>query len=286
MTVAPLLLAGLWMMGALLSFTGMAVGGRELTAELTTFQILLWRSVVGLAVVALLLTRFGWAQARSARLGLQVVRNLSHLVGQFGWFYAIAWIPLAQVFAIEFTLPILVSIMAMLFLGERMTATRGLAVAAGFVGVLVILRPGLIPVDLASLSALMAAFGYAGAYVMTKVLARDDTPLAILFYMTLVQLPIAFAASLIDWTLPSPGLWPFVLLVGLAALSAHYCLARALVLADATVVVPMDFLRVPLIALVGFLLYDEAIDPWILLGAVIIFGSIYANLRAERRAGA
>ena len=282
-TAAPLFRAGLWMMGTLASFIGMAIGGRELAGELTTAQILFWRSVVGIVLVAALLSRFGWGQIRSGRVGLHAARNLSHLVGQFGWFSAIGLIPLAQVVAIEFTLPILVSILAMVFLGERMTATRGIAIACGFVGVLVIIRPGLVPISLGALMALMAAFGYAAAITMTKAIAARDSALCILFYMTVIQLPVAFLASLPGWTLPEPALWPWIVLVGVTALSAHYCITRAMMLADATVVVPMDFLRVPLIAIVGFLLYGEPLEFWVLAGAAIIFGGIYINLRAERR---
>ena len=266
------------MMGAILSFMAMAVAGRELSAVLSTFQILFFRSVVGLAVVAVILSRAGWGQVRTGRPGLQVFRNLAHYIGQFGWFYGIALLPLAQVVAIEFTVPIWTAVLAVLVLGERLTWPRILAIAVGFAGILIILRPGLVSVSLASLAVLAAAVGYASSNTMTKLLTRTDTPLAILFYMSVVQLPLGFFPSLHDWVTPSPAMVPWIVVVGVSGLAAHYCMARAFLLADAIVVIPMDFLRLPLVAMLGYVLYGEGIDPWLLAGAVVIMGGNLLNI--------
>ncbi|UCE32320.1 MAG: DMT family transporter [Burkholderiales bacterium] len=281
--VHPTLVAAFWMVGTLSSFALMAVGGRELSAELNTFQILFFRSVVGLVLISALLTRRGWAQVATRRPGMHVLRNVAHYVGQFGWFYGIALLPLAQVFAIEFTIPIWTMILAALFLGERMTAVRVAAVALGIAGTLIILRPGIVPFTLASAAVLMAAFGYAVSYIFTKKLVPTDAPLAILFYMALVQLPLGLVPSLFDWATPSPALWPWLLVVGVTALSAHFCIAKAMSLADAMVVVPIDFLRLPLIALVGFAVYAEPLDPLVFVGAVVMLAGNLINLRAEHR---
>lgn len=275
------------MLGVLASFSAMAIAGRELSGELTTFQILFFRSIVGLAVVSALLGRRGWRQIRFERFGIHLVRNIIHFAAQFGWFLGIAFIPLAEVFAIEFTTPIWTAILAVIFLGERATRWRVASIALGFVGVLVILRPGGEVVSLPALAVVGAALGYASSYAFTKSLARTDTPLTIIFFMTVIQLPLAFFPALMDWTIPSPGLWPWIFVVGVSALSAHYCIARALALADAMVVVPMDFLRLPLIAVVGALVYAEALDPWVLLGGLIVFCGNFLNIlnsaRIERR---
>jgi drug/metabolite transporter (DMT)-like permease len=277
--------AAAWMGGALLSFMAMAVAGRELSAELTTFQILFFRSVVGLAAVCLLLSRFGWGQIRTRQPGLHLVRNLAHFGGQFGWFYGLAFIPLAEVFAIEFTLPIWTAFWAALLLGERVTAPRMAAVALGVAGLLIILRPGAEAVSPAALAVLASAVCYALAHTLTRRLALADAPLAILFYMTVIQLPLGLIPSLADWATPSAALWPWVLLVGLTALTAHYCMARALALAPATVVVPMDFLRLPLIAVVGALFYGEALEWPVLAGAAVMLLGNWINISAERRRG-
>ncbi len=271
------------MAGALASFIALALGGRELSAELGTFQILFFRSVIGLLVVSVLLQRAGWRQTRTRRPWLHLLRNLAHFGGQFGWFYGLAFIPLAEVFAIEFTVPIWTALLASLFLGERLTQARLAAIALGIAGLLVILRPGAAGVNPAALAVLGAAMGYATTHVFTKKLSTTDTPLTILFYMTLIQLPLALFPALTDWVIPSRAMWPWLLIVGAAALSAHYCLTRALTLADATVVVPMDFLRLPLIALVGFAFYGEAIQWGVLLGAGLMLWGNWINIRAERR---
>jgi drug/metabolite transporter (DMT)-like permease len=279
----PALRAALWMSGALVSFMAMAISGRELSAELGTFQILFFRSLIGLLVITLLLQRFGWGQVVTQRGWLHGVRNLAHFGGQFGWFYGLAYISLAEVFAIEFTVPIWTALLAVLLLGERLTGARMLAIGFGFAGTLLILRPGIEVVQLAALAVLGGALGYALTHIMTKKLAPTETPLTILFYMTIMQLPLGLLPSLGSWVTPSSDMVPWLLGVGVTALSAHYCLTRALQLADATVVVPMDFLRLPLIALVGFLFYQELLDWWVLAGATLMLVGNLVNIRAESR---
>lgn len=282
----PVLLATLWMAGALASFMAMAVSGRELSAELSTFQILFFRSLIGLGVISLLLSRYGWLQARTRRLGLHAVRNVAHFGGQYGWFYGLAFLPLAEVFAIEFTVPVWTAVLATLLLGERFTAARRVAVALGMIGVLLIVRPGIDVVHPAAVAVLLSAIGYATSHTLTKKLSGSETPLAILFYMTLIQLPLGLVPAAFDWATPSAAMWPWLVLVGLTALTAHYCMVRAFALADAMVVVPLDFLRLPLIALVGFLFYGEQIAWLVFLGAALILAGNLVNIRAERRRSA
>jgi drug/metabolite transporter (DMT)-like permease len=279
----PVLRAVLWMMGTLLSFSAMAVAGRELSQELDTFEILVYRSAVGLVIISLLLQQSGWGQVRTHRHGLHLVRNSAHFIGQFGWFYGIALIPLAEVVAIEFTAPIWAMFLAVIILGERLTGARIAAVVLGFVGMLLILRPGLRVVDPGALAVLVGAFGYGITYVLTKKLTRSDSPLCILFYMTVIQLPMALLPVMGSLTLPTLKMLPWVLVVGSTALAAHYCLTRAFALADATVVVPLDFLRLPLVALVGYLFYYEAIDPFVFIGAFLMLLGNYVSVRAATR---
>ncbi len=276
----PVIRAALWMSGALVSFMAMAIAGRQLSAELTTFQILFFRSFVGLVVVLALLQRSGWARVKTRVFGTHLLRNVAHFGGQYGWFYGIAFIPLTEVFAIEFTVPIWTAIMAMVFLGERMNRLRILAVALGFVGILVILRPGMAVVSVPALAVLGGALCYAISHVFTKRLSATERPLTILFYMTVIQLPLGLVPALPHWVWPSTALWPWVGIVAVTALSAHYCLTRAFQLADATVVMPMDFLRLPLIAVVGFLFYGETLKIWVFVGALIVFAATWLNLKS------
>ncbi|GJL80911.1 MAG: membrane protein [marine bacterium B5-7] len=269
--------------GALLSFMAMAISGRELSVELETFEILVYRSIVGLIIVLVMIQRSGWGQVRTKHFGVHFIRNSFHLAGQFGWFYGIALIPLAQVFAIEFTAPIWASVLAVIILKERMTPSKLLAVALGISGMLIILRPGFETIQPAVLMVLMGALGYATSYVLTKKLTRTDTPLCILFFMSAIQLPMALIPTIGSLTVPSLHMLPWLILVGSTALSAHYCLARAFLLADATVVIPLDFLRLPLIAMVGYLVYSEPLDALLFIGALVMMTGNIINVRAASR---
>lgn len=270
--------------GALLSFAAMAVAGRELSGKLSTFQILFWRSLCGLVVVGFLLMRHGLGPLGTRRFGLHLLRNVANFGGQFGWFYGIAFIPLAEVFAIEFTTPVWTTLLAVLFLREKLTAPRLTAVVLGLAGVFIIVKPGSEIMHPAALAVLLGAMGYSIAHLTTKKLSATDSPLAIVFYMTLIQLPLGLIPSLMHWTTPTADMIPAILVVGLTALSAHYCFTRALRLADASFVVPIDLLRLPLIALVGALFYGESVQLALMLGGgLILAGNLFSLLMEKRR---
>ena len=271
------------MSGTLVSFMAMAIGGRELSAQLSTFQILFFRSIIGLLIVGFLLWRGNWRQILTKHLRIHILRNISHFGGQFGWFYGIAYIPLAVVFALEFTVPVWTAVLATILLREQITGARVTAIIFGVAGVILILRPGLAVISPASLAVLGSAFCYALSHTLTRRLALVDTPLTILFYMTVIQLPLGFFTSIFDWTTPTLEMLPWIIVVGAAALSGHYCMARALAIADAIVVVPLDFLRLPLIAAVGFLFYGESLDWFVLAGGVVMFSGNFLNIQAEKK---
>ncbi len=279
----PALVAAFWMTGALFSFMAMAVSGRELSQDLTTFQILFFRSLIGVLLIGALVARSGWAQLKTKRTGGHLMRNIAHFGGQYGWFYGLAFIPLAEVIAIEFTTPIWTALLAWMLLGERLTLPRLTALVFGISGLLLILRPGMGSLHPAALAVLAGAVGYAISYIQTKSLSATETPLCILFYMTMMQLPFGLVPSLLDWKTPELHTLPWILLVAVTAMSAHYCMARAFKLADATVVVPMDFMRLPLIAVVGYLFYEEVIDLPVALGAGLMLAGNLINIRAEQR---
>lgn len=281
MSASPIWRASLWMFGAIASFGVMGVGGRELSAELDTIQIMFWRGFVGFAVIVVLVTRAGWDHVRTANLKVHVGRNLIHFAAQFCWFYAIATIPLAEATALEFMTPIWTVIMAALFLGERLSRYRVAAVALGFIGTAVIVRPGFTTIELGTLAGLGASVGYAVAFVTARFLALRDRALAVLFYMLAVQLPLAFVLVLTvsGWRVPSPGLWPWAVLVGLTGLTAHFCINRAMSLAEAGAVTIIGFLRLPFMVAVGYMAYGEEPEIWLVAGAVLIVGGLYLNVR-------
>lgn len=281
--VNPATVAIIWMLGTLSSFTLMAVAGRELSATLSTFEILFFRSLVGLIILSVLIHHRGWSLIRTHKIPTHIVRNLAHYGGQFGWFLGLAYLPLSDVFAIEFTVPLWTGVLAVLMLGERMTKSRLAAILLGLIGMLVILRPGLAIIQPASYAVLLSAVCYSLAYIKTKSLVGTDSPLCILFYMTVIQLPLGLLPVLFEFKVPSTDEWLLIILVAMTALTAHYCIARAMQLVDASVVVPMDFMRLPLIALVGFLFYSEPLDWAVLLGGCIMFLGNYINVQSEQR---
>ena len=285
MEPASPLKAAAWMMGALLSFSTMAVATREVSAELDTFELMFYRSVLGLIMVGsvALLIPGGRAQLRTRRLPLHILRNCVHFVGQFGWFLGVSLIPFAQVFALEFTTPLWVALLAPLFLKERLTWNRIASAAVGFAGVLMVLRPGATVLNEGTIAVLVAAIGFAGSIMCTKKLAYTDKPLAILFYMGVIQLPIAIVLNLGSVSLPSPMGWVYVTIVAICGMTAHFSIARALSYADVVVVAPLDFLRLPLMAVVGLMLYAEPFETWVLAGGVMIVLANYANIVIENR---
>ena len=276
----------LWMTGALLGFSAMAVSVRALGATLTVMEILALRATLGLMVMAMLAATNAGLRAtiNRRRLGLHLVRNTVHLGAQYLWAMSLLLLPLATVFALEFTTPAWTLLLAVPVLGERMTSSRIGAVMLGLLGVLVILRPGLQTFQPASLLVLAAAVGLATTLIATKKLTRTDSSFAIIFWMNLIQAPLAFLASqplfvakLAVWQIPA------VVGIGGAGLISHYCLANAFRAGDASVVVPLDFMRIPLIAVIGWWLYGERLDLFVFAGAGLIIAGILWNLRSEAK---
>lgn len=283
---AQVLKAALWMSGAIASFTSMAIAGRAVSLELDTFEIMTYRSLVGLVIVLVVAGAAGTlGQVTRRNLGLHLIRNVSHFTGQNLWFYSLTAIPLAQVFALEFTAPLWVIVLSPLVLGERLTRMRVLAALIGFVGVLIVARPTPDSLQFGQVTAALAAVGFAGSILTTRRLTRTETITCIMFYLTLMQAVLGLICAGFDGdiALPSAESAPWLVLIGCAGLLAHFCLTTALRLAPATVVIPIDFIRLPLIAVVGMMVYSEALDLWVVLGAAVIFGGNYLNIWSETR---
>jgi drug/metabolite transporter (DMT)-like permease len=275
------LAAALWMTGAIAAFTAMAVATRQIKGVHDTFEILAFRSMIGCAIVVLLGAALGQlGRIRADRLGSHVLRNLFHFSGQSLWFYAVTVIPLAQVFALEFTSPIWVILLSPLFLGESLTRRKLVAAALGFAGVWVVARPDFGALDLGVLAAAGAAVFFAATSLMTKALTRGEAIISILFWLTLMQAVLGSAIMTLGGpvTLPTLTTLPWLGLIAVAGITAHLCLTTALSLAPASVVVPVDFARLPIIAVIGAAFYDEPIEITLFLGAGLIFLGIWVTL--------
>ena len=278
--------AAAWMMGAVASFVAMAVAGRELQVGMNTFELMLYRSAIGFVIVVLLVWNSvpGFAQIRSAHMGKHLTRNLFHYTGQNLWFFAVVQIPLAQLVALEFTNPIWVALLAPFLLGERLTRTRIVGATIGFLGVLVVARPGSAPLEVGHAAALIAAVMFALNTIFTKQIMRHDTVLCVVFWMTLLQGLASLVLSL-PGGIPPPTLdiLPWLIVVGVTGLSAHYALTSALGHAPASIVAPMEFVRLPVIALVGMWVYGEPLHLAVFAGAGLIVVGNLVNMRGERR---
>ncbi|MFT5797701.1 MAG: drug/metabolite transporter (DMT)-like permease [Candidatus Azotimanducaceae bacterium] len=285
----PVFKAAIWMIGAICSFSAMAVAGREVSFALDTFEIMLFRSIVGVVIVVSAALIFGtWRQINKQQFGLHFARNIVHFTGQNLWFYAVTVIPLAQVFALEFTSPIWVILLSPLLLGERLTMVRAIAASMGFVGILIVARPDMAGINTGVMAAAASAVFFAFTTIFTKRLTRTQSITCILFYLTVLQLifGLIMAGYDGDIAIPDAQTLPWLLLIGMAGLLAHFCITNALAIAPATVVIPIDFIRLPVIAVIGMLVYSEAVDIWVFVGAAIIFAGNYLNIWVETRKAA
>lgn len=280
---SPQIRTALWMLGWFSSMLLMTVAGREATADVSVNMVMFFRSVIGMAILLPIALWNGLSVLKTEQLSRHVVRNSFHFGAQFSWFYALTLIPLAQLVSIEFTMQIWTAIIALFYLGDRLTRNKVIAIIIGFVGILVIVRPGFTQVQPGQLFALLSAVGFALSVVMTKQLLKKDNAFTTLFYMVGTQLVFVSLIAMLNWQLPSSlKTWPWLLAVGIAALTAHYSLARALQLSDASTITQIDFARVPLVAILGWWLYNEGVDIYLVIGAGLILLGNLINLRAKK----
>lgn len=274
------------MSGAILSFTGMAIAAREINGQHDSFEIMAARSLIGLALVLVIGGVTGQlGRISTQRLAGHAIRNAVHFTAQNLWFWALTMIPLAQVFALEFTSPIWVILLSPLFLGERLTRAKMGAAALGFVGILIVARPDMTNLSPGVLAAAASAIGFAATSILTKRLTRGESIIGILFWLTVFQAGFGLVTAgydgLINW--PTSQTLPWLCLIGVCGVLAHFSLTSALSLAPASFVVPIDFIRLPVIAVIAALIYAEPLDPFVLGGGAVIFLGIWISIRAELR---
>jgi len=282
-------LAALWMVGGIISFSLMAISGREAGQVIETAELLTWRGVIGMIVIVAVLAITGrFAEVRTRRMPLHIIRNVGHFFGQYCWYYAVTLIPLAQLFALEFTSPIWVALFAPILLGERFTLIKALAIVVSFAGVLMVVRvwaDGFVSeFSGGQIWGLLAAVGFAVNMVSTKKLTSTETTLSILFWLVVLQTPMALIiAGELPMIPPNAWIWFWVIVLSIAGLCAHFCLTQAFRYADATIVTPMDFARLPVIAVVGAVAYAEPLLWNVLAGGALIFLGNYINVRFGAR---
>ena len=274
----------LWMVLAGALFTGMPIAVRTLSDHMGPAEIIFFRSALGLALMA---PYFLWTGVRPLRtnvLKLHVQRSAINFVGMVLWFYALALIPLGQAVALHFTMPLFIVLLAALFLGERVGAGRWATTAAGFAGVLIVLRPGGVEIGPPALAVLGSAVFYGAAVIAIKMLTRTESAAVITFYSHLIMVVLAAIPTVVWWGAPRVEDAPYLLLLAVCGTLAPFAVTRALRVVDASVVAPLDFLRLPFTAIAGFLLFAEIPDRWTVLGALVIVGATSYLARREASA--
>lgn len=271
----------LWAVIAAAFFTGMPISVRYLSATMTSFEIVFFRSLLGMMIMAPFLAMRGWVGLRTGAPWLHVQRSTINFIGMIMWFYALGIMPLADATAIHFTMPLFIVLLATIFLGEKIGPRRLIAIGTGFLGVLVILRPGSVEFGLPAAGVLASAALYGGSVIYVKVITRTDPVSTITFYTHLIMMLLALIPTILYWQPPGWGDVPALALLAGCGTIAPYCFSRALNAMDAGLVAPFDFLRLPFTALAGLLIFAETTSYWTWAGAAVIFGSTTFITRRE-----
>ena len=258
---------------AMVLFGVMAVCIRLASQQLHAFEIAFFRNFFGLVFILPILFKHGPAILRTDKLGFYTGRCAIGMVSMLAGFWAIVNLPLAQAIALSYSTPLFVTIGAVIVLGEIVRARRWSAVIVGFLGVLVIVRPGSDDFTSASLVALLAAVASASVAISIKFLSRTEHPDAIVLYTTMLWVPMSLVPALAVWEWPQGITWVWVIAAGFLGTGGHMLWTRALKLGEVSALTPISFMQLPVVAVFGWLLFDETLDRWMLLGAGIIFGA-------------
>ena len=273
-----------WMLIAVAGLAGIVIAVRALKPDIGITEILFLRALIGLIFISVfMIPRCGYKTLRTKRLPFQILGNFTHVGAQYCVFFAVISVPLAVVTSIEYTIPALTAAIAAMTIGERVKKYRWISMAVSFAGVLIIIRPGFVPVSIPTLMVILGAILFSAQNVMVKVLSQTESAGTMVFTMNLMQGIILVGPAIYFWVTPEWHHLPWLLLLGTSGIITHFCISKALVLIDTSVCFPLDFLRLPFIALIAYLLWGETFSPWVLIGALVIFASTYFSVRREAK---
>jgi drug/metabolite transporter (DMT)-like permease len=258
----------------------MTITLRLATRHVSSFEAAFFRSLFGLIFSLPLLIKPGFALLRTRNFHLYLWRGGSGTLSMLASFWAIAHLPLAQAVSISYSTPLFVTIGAVFLLGEIVHARRWSAVAIGFLGVLIIMRPGQMHFSFDMLIALAGAAFAASSYISIKFLSRTERPDAVVIYMTLIMTPLALIPAAYQWTWPDAGGWLWLVLTGLLATIAQVCMTRAYQAGEVSALIPINFIQLPVVSVFAYVLFGQSVDAATVLGAGII---IAANIYIVRR---
>ena len=281
--VPPTMRGIIYMSASTVGFATMHTLIRYVSAELHPFQIAFFRNVFGILIFIPMLMRYGFAPFKTKRLPLHALRGVLNIVAMLAFFTALSITPIARVTALGFSAPIFAAVLSVLILGERFRLHRWSAILFGFAGTLVILRPGIIPMDIGSILVLSSAFLWGITMIVIKVLSRTDSAMTITSYMNVMLAFFAFIPAVWVWRAPSLETWGWLVVIGLAGTLAQLALTQALKEGETTVVLPFDFLKLIWVSIFGFWLFGELADLWTWVGAAIIIASAFYMAHREKK---
>ncbi len=264
---------GLWMTAAALLFAALNGLVRLGAEDLHPMQLAFFRCFFGLVFMLPWLVRVGPSALCTRRHGMFALRGVASAVTMLCWFTAVAMIPLADAVAVSFTAPLLTVAAAAVLLGEQVGWRRWSAIAIGFLGMLIIVRPGTGIMGVGALYAVAAATGIAAATIIVKLLSKTEDTNAIVTDMVVYLTPVTFIPALFVWQWPPAHLWPLLVGMGLLGTVGHICVTRAIAATEASAIMPLDYLRLPFAAVIGLVMFSERPDMWTWIGAAVIIGS-------------
>ena len=273
MNASPALRAAAMMVGAMIFFGMMSTFIRLASAQLHAFEIVFFRNFLAVLIMLPWVMRHGLGSMRTNRFGLLSLRAVLNVSAMLAGFTALTLIPLAEATALSFTAPLFATVGAALILGETVRARRIAAVLIGFAGTMIVLRPGVEAITPGALLAIFNAFLLAMTLLVVKVLTRTERPESVVIYMVLLQSPMALVPALFVWQWPEPLTWLWLFALACAGTAGHILFTRAMAIAEVTQVQPFEFIRLPLIAVIAYLLFDEVPTVWTWLGGAVIFAA-------------
>ncbi len=273
-----------------LMFAGMHAAIRHTTQAVPAVEVAFFRNLFGLIVIAPLLMRYGVSVFRTNKLSLHVLRALLNVLSMLAFFVGLSMTPIARATALSFTAPLFTALLGVLFLGEVFRWRRWTAILVGFIGALVILRPGIEGLELGAILIVVSSLLWSLAVIDIKVLARTDSSLTITAYVTVLLIPLTLVPAISVWQTPPPHMWGWLVFIGVIGTIGQFVVTEALKLADTTALMPFDFLKLIWAAILGALLFAEQPDVYTVIGASIVFGSSFyiawreTMLRREKKA--
>jgi drug/metabolite transporter (DMT)-like permease len=278
------LLGCLWMVAGGLLFVAVTVLVRHLGSDLPAVEAAFIRYLIGVVLLLPMIWRMRWRGIRPGSFRLYLLRGVVHGAAVMLWFFAMARIPLAEVTAIGYSAPVFTALGAVLIFGEQIRARRMLAIAAGFIGTLIILRPGFQAIDSGSLAQLVASFCFAGSFLLAKKMTQREHSGDILVMLTIFCTLALLPGAVYYWRQPSLSEIGWLALVAVFATAGHYAITRAIAHAPLTVTQPLSFLQLIWAILFGYWLFDEIPDSWVVFGALIIVAAVSYLAHREARA--